>query len=210
MMTFSEINTAIGEEMQLDPGLVSDEERRRYINDCLDKMGNLQLLEKVYEEAGVSTQYVDFPTDFNNLKRLYWYDGATYQLLKPVEDSSPFNSTGKPTGYNIEGTQIRLYPAPSSAGTLRWVYSYIPAEFTTSNGGSTPDLPISWDGCIVDYCCYRSHRKNGNQVASLQYYRDFKESLNDCIRSYISRLNNKHYSQVESNAAVATPETLLI
>jgi len=209
MMTFSELNTAITEEMQLDPGLVSDAERRRFINDFLNKVGNLQLLEKVYEEASVSTQYVDFPSDFSKLKRLYWYDGSVYTLLEPVQDDAAFNSSGKPVGYNIEGNQVRLYPSPSSSGTLRWIYNYLPAEFTTSNEGDTPDIPQAWDGTIVDYACYRSHRKNGNQVASLQYYRDFKESIGDCIRSYIARLNSKVYSSVEEGTVVTDSDTFI-
>lgn len=195
--------------MQLDPGLVIDVERQRFINDFLDKAGNLQLLEKVLEETGVSTQYVDYPSDFNKLKRLYWYDGANYQLLEPIADTSNFSSSGKPIGYNIEGNQVRLIPSPSTSGTLRWVYAYIPAEYTGSNGGDTPDLPKTWDGAIVDYCCYRSHRKNGNQVASMQYYRDFKESLADAIRSYTARLNSKTYSQTEENVTTYDGDTFI-
>lgn len=195
--------------MQLDPGLVSDAERRRFINDCLNKLGNLQLLEKVYTQSSVSSQFVNLPSDFGKLKRLYWYDGSIYHLLVPVEDASSFNSTGRPVGYNLEGSQLRLYPAPSSSGTLRWVYAYNPAEYSTSNGGDNPDIPKTWDGLLVDYACYRSHRKNGNQVASLQYYRDFKESLNDAIRSYIAYLNTKNYSQTEDNIVVVDTDTFI-
>lgn len=204
MLTFNEINTAIAEEMQLDPGLVSAAERRRFVNDGLKLFANLQILEKVYTQAGVATQYVDLPSDLEKIKVLYWNDGTNTRTLPSIYQSFDFSSHGTPQGYIQEGTQIRLYPYPSVSGSLRWVYSYRPDYFTVSNGSSFPSIPETWDTLLVDYGCYRSHRKNGNYLAATQYLSDFKSSLNDKIRAYISYLNSQVYSQVsEANTALS-------
>lgn len=192
-MTFYEINAAIQEEMQLDPGLVSDAERIRFINDCSGEIAQLHLLEASAIDT-TSSQYPTAPTDMLKLKSLYW-DDIRLPALTTGYDT---DTTGTPIGYIYEGEVYRLYPAPDEEATLRWVYTYMPTQMTADMlveasaeaYASYPNVPLGWEMLYVNYACYRSHRKNGNILMSNVYQKDYEKSLSYKMRDYISRRNS--------------------
>lgn len=190
MMTFAQINAAIQAEMQLDPGLVSDAERLRFINDGLSTIGSLQILEKVTTTPTIS-QYPTKPVDLLRLRGLYLEDVA----LVPANGSFDTDTTGTPHAYIIEGDDVRLYPVPSASVSLRWEYTYSPVAGASITSSAIPDLPDGWDGLLVDYACYRAHRKNGNYLSSSQYRKDFDMTMGNKMREQISLMNSsKHVS----------------
>ena len=185
MQTFAQINAAIQEEMQLDPGLISDAERLRFINDGLSEIGALQILEKVTETT-TSDQYPTPPTGLLRLRALYTEDVR----MSAVSGAADTTTTGTPYAYIVEAGAIRLYPIPGDTVTLRWEYTYTPAEASIVTDTSIPDLPVGWDGLLVDYACYRAHRKNGNYLSASQYKKDFDTTLASRIRERVSQINS--------------------
>ena len=189
-MKFWEINKAVKEEMQLDPGLVTDAERARYFNDCLDNIANLQLIEVTVTQLAVVAQYPTVPVGLGKVRSLYWNDIK----LVVLQSSRDVVSSGNPVGYIWEADAVRLYPKPASAGNLRWTYTGTPPYcteliITDETSTAAPALPSGWHTLLVDYSCYRSHRKNGNILMSSQYKRDYDSGLAGNIRAYISALN---------------------
>lgn len=188
MMTFASINTAIQAEMQLDPGLVSDAERLRFINDGLSAIGSLQLLEKVVTTQA-SVQYPTPPDDLLRIRALY-RDNVPLACVGTVHDTA---LTGTPVAYILEGDNIRLYPIPDAEYDLRWEYTYSPTAAASITSGAYPDLPVGWDSLLVDYACYRAHRKNGNYLSSAQYKKDYDMSLATKVRERIGHLNSSQH-----------------
>jgi len=192
-MYFSAINAAIKEEMQLDPGLVSEAERARFINDGMKKIAELQLIELSYLDPAASTQYPTMPIGLTKIRNLYWND-IPLRSLKPAQ-AEDLDTTGTPIGYVWEAEVVRLYPIPVVAGELRWTYTGTPADCTTTDlaiGAVTlPNLPTLWHPLLVDYACHRSHRKNGNILMSREYKNDFTIAMANTLRTYISSLNSQ-------------------
>lgn len=183
-MTFAQINAAIKEEMQLDPGLVSDAERMRYINDGMSAIGALHLLEKS-TVVETMAQYPTQPTGMLRLRELFCEDVP----LVALDGSADFTSTGTPAGYVTEGDDIRLFPIPSASVTLHWEYTYTPAACASITSTAVPDLPVGWDTLLIDYACYRAHRKNGNYLSASQYKKDYDSNLAMRIRERLSQIN---------------------
>lgn len=186
MLTFAGINTAIQAEMQLDPGLVADSERLRFINDALSQIGSLGVLDKVAETT-TAAEYPTKPTDLFRLQELYC-DGVPLAYIQSGHEST---TTGTPIGYALEAEAVRLYPAPSASVSLTWHYVYVPVACASITSSATPDIPEGWDSMIVDYACYRSHRKNGNYLSSAQYKKDFDSALAMRVRESVVRMNAK-------------------
>jgi hypothetical protein len=186
MMTFASINTAIQAEMQLDPGLVSDAERLRFVNDCLSQLGGLNLLEKA---AVVDTidQYPTLPADLVKLKEIYADDVPLTYLTSEYDQ----DTTGTPFGYVWEGSLLRLYPIATASVELRLIYNYSPTAAASMTSGAVPDLPEGWDMLLVDYACARAHRKNGNYLSYRQYKADYTEALAGKVREHVAKLNMK-------------------
>ncbi len=191
-MKFWEINNAIKEEMRLDPGLVLDSERTRFINDCMDNIGALQLIELTVTQTLVVSQYPTSPTGLGKIRSLYWNDVK----LAMLPSDKDVNSTGEPIGYILEADSVRLYPKPMAPGSLRWTYTGTPpyvteAILTDETSSSEPALPVSWHSLLIEYACHRSHRKNGNILMANQYKKDYDSNMASKVRAYVSSLNSR-------------------
>jgi hypothetical protein len=189
---FWQINAAIKEEMQLDPGLVTDAERVRFINDCLDEIGGLQLIELEYTDTNVSSQYPTIPQGLTKIIALYWNGNK----LTPMDSDIDFNSVGQPVGYVVQSGKVRLYPKPSAPGELKWVYTGTPPHCTETDiidetSTAEPSLPENWHRLLITYACYRSHRKNGNIIMAREYKNDYDRDLASNIRTYVGFLNSQ-------------------
>ena len=159
--TFSQLKTAIENEMQLDPGLVSDAERSSYINDGLKLIGTICNLEKEVTVSPNEDGVVNIPDDVVSVIYVIWTDDSNKKLLlNPIEYQAINSSSNSPIGYIVKYNTIQLFPIPTGNGSLTIFYRYKPA--TLSQATDVPDIPEGWDRLLVDYGSSRSHRKNGN------------------------------------------------
>lgn len=172
--TLSELNTAIRTEMQLDPGLISDDERKRFINDCIMDLGGMSQFEKTVSLA-FTDGFATVPDDFVDLIALY-RDGK--QVL-PADIQ-----------HTTEGF-IPCYPQievrPNTTETLSLWYTYAPAVLV--NDTDRPDIPGGFDNAIIDYAVARAHRKNGN-IGLYREYMSAYESKKFELYQRLTRLEN--------------------
>jgi len=180
-MTLAELNTAIRTEMQLDPGLISDEERRRFINDCLSDLGGSSIFEKE-----VSLNFIDgvatLPDNFVDFIALFRGD----TLIRPAKTQS-----GTAEGFVPRYPQIEVRPNMTETLTL-W-YTYSPAMLVNST--DRPDIPYGLDNVIVDYAVARAHRKNGN-IGLYREYMSAYENKKFEIYQRFTRLENSRVTMI--------------
>lgn len=175
--TLAELNTAIKTEMQLDPGLISDAERKRFINDCILDLGGMSSFEKQVSlnfEDGLA----DLPEDFIDFIALYRDD----KLILPA--STQYTTSGFISRY----PQIEV--RPHATETLKLWYTYAPAEVV--NDTDVPDLPYGLDNAIIDYAVARAHRKNGN----IGLYREYMSAYENKKFEFYQRLTRYENSRV--------------
>jgi len=195
-MTLAELNAAIKTEMQLDPGLISDDERKRFINDCITDLSGIGVFEKEIPLNfinGIAT----LPSDFIEFIVLF----RNNVLIKPAK-----------TGRTTEGV-IPRYPLievrPSTTETLTLWYSYSLTKLVELI--DRPDIPQGFDSAIVDYAVARAHRKNGN----IGLYREYMSAYNNKKFELYQRLIRLENSRVamtlnsEDNEIVKMKDTIL-
>ena len=68
--TFKELQDAIKDEMQLDPGLISDRERKQFLNEALKDLGSMGLFEKT-TQVTIEFGFARLPDDFVEMIRGY-------------------------------------------------------------------------------------------------------------------------------------------
>ena len=174
--TLQQLNDAIKTEMQLDPGLISDEERKRFINDCLTDVGSAANFERqvpLYFSDGVA----QLPSDFMEFIALI-KDG---RRVKPALN-------GRSNGFITRYPLIEVFPKFDGILTLWYCYSPSHLELPTD----TPDVPIGFDSAIVDYAVARAHRKNGN----IGLYREYMAAYEDKKFAMYQRLTRLENSRV--------------
>lgn len=183
--TLAQLNDAIKTEMQLDPGLISDAERKQFINDCLTDIGNSGNFEKQVAltfEGGVAT----LPDDFVEFIAL---------LRSGVRVKPAISNTS--TGYITRYPEIEIVPATDETLTL-W-YSYAPVHLEENT--DVPDVPTGFDSAIVDYAVARAHRKNGN----IGLYREYMSAYEDkkfAMYQRLTRLENARVTMIMDNEGV--------
>ena len=181
-----EIKQAISNEMQLDPGLVSNAERELFINAWLDDMASLGLLEKAVVIEMTEGQY-SVPIPANCITIVEVRHGTKVLTLDRRRDG---NTTGKTSSFYVEAGTIILQPPPETADDLTIVMAYRPAHLTSDVG--VPDLPVSWHYMGVLYAVFRSHRKNGNIAMAREYQAEYEakkaEKAREALMNYNSRI----------------------
>lgn len=172
--TLLELKNAVKTEMQLDPGLISDDERTRFINDCITDLGVQGGFEKRVDLV-FTDGFASLPDDFVELIALYRGD----TILKPA-------STDYATiGYIPCFPQIELRPRTSE--TLSLWYEYHPSALTLDD--QRPDIPYGYDNAIIDYAVARAHRKNGN-IGLYREYMSAYEAKKYELYQHLTRLSN--------------------
>jgi len=195
-MTLAELNAAIKTEMQLDPGLISDDERKRFINDCIVDLGGTSIFEKeipINFVNGIAT----LPSDFIDFIALF----RDNIFIKPAK-----------IGRTTEGV-IPRYPLievrPHATETLTLWYTYSPAKLI--NLTDRPDIPQGFDNAIVDYAVARAHRKNGN-IGLYREYMSAYENKKFELYQRLTRLENSRVTMIinsEDNEIIRVKDTIL-
>lgn len=193
--TLKQLNEDIKTEMQLDPGLISDAERMRFINQAINDIGDLGLFEKEID-LPVEDGEAELPEDFLSPVCVRWQDG---RILRPVPFVSAQSHSHNPVGFSIVGNALRTYPL--STGTCKVLYNYRPQDVL--NDDDVPDIPSGWDRLLVDHAVALAHRKNGNiQLFReyMQYYEMRKTSLiTELLRKQNSRTNEVYNQEYAIN-----------
>lgn len=195
--TRAEIEEAVSLEMQLDPGLISPAERRRFINDALMDLGSMGLFEKEVVLPVTEDGHINMPVDYVDLITLR---SNTGNALRPLETRVDVNATSNsPIGFIMGFDKIRLYPRPSVGTTVTLLYSYRPMPLERNE--DRPDIPEGFDRMLVDFVVGHCHRKNGNIGLYREYvaaYVDTKELLRHIltrrINARVSMPHNRDYS----------------
>jgi len=201
---FQALQDAIKSEMQLDPGLISDVERKVFINDCIKELGRTPLFEK-YDDFPIIDGTVALPDDFVELIEVRY----GHLLLKPSALQSMDITDTAPLRYAITYDVLNLYPA-TRTGTVRLFYVYKPA--TLSEPEDVPNIPNGWDNLIVDYAVGRAHRKNGNMSLYREYMGAFNSGKGELISELLKRSNTRVKDTIDtstSNIPRFSEETLL-
>lgn len=180
-LTLAELHTAIQEELQLDPGLISEAERRRFLNECLGQIGNLEHL-FTSTTLSPSSGVVTIPSDLVKILWVFWDYGNTGQCrLSPMTmPKYTYGEAEKPTSYIYKGSTIDLYPTPTGSADVTLYYSYRPAKLVDSD--DVPDIPEGYDQLLIDFAVSRCHLKNQNASMAREYmgyYKERKETLRD-------------------------------
>lgn len=188
IMTIDDVLAAIDDEKQLDPGLVSIEEKKRFVQDCLDDLGDLGVFEKVVE-AEVSSSPVDLSTlggtetGFEKVIDVYW-NGRVLNSVTPrsVDHSIEAN---QPTGYWLVGNYLYLYPklAPGASGRLMVEMVYRPL--------TVQDLPREWRRLLVLYGVARCFIKNGSAFSAASYMNEYETRKTSLYTKELQRRNQR-------------------
>lgn len=188
--TLQELNDAVKTEMQLDPGLISDVERKAFINDCISDIGSIGLFEKV-DTLPVVDGVVELPDDLITIIDVK-YDN---RYLIPIRRMITM-SGDRPIGYTVMYNIMELFP-PLSSGDIEMFYAYRPKNLNFDT--DKPDIPNGFDKMIVDWAVAHAHRKNGNIGLYREYmggYNEKKSNLvNELTRRYNSRVTMQHNTE---------------
>lgn len=188
--TLQELNDAIKTEMQLDPGLISDVERKSFINTCIASLGSIGLFEKV-DTLVVVDGVVELPDDLVTIidvKYDNWYLVPIRRMVRVSGD--------KPIGYTVMYNQMELFP-PLLSGEIEVFYAYRPKKLNFDT--DKPDIPNGFDKMIVDWAVAHAHRKNGNIGLYREYMGGYNEGrtelINELTRRYNSRVTSQHNAE---------------
>ena len=168
--------------MQLDPGLVSDIERKSFINDGLKDVGGIGLFEKLVT-LDVVDGLVDLPDDLVSLIELSWNE----RYLVPMERQRGNDTTDTPIGYIVRYNQVET--VPKANGVLNIYYSYRPAMLVEED--DRPDIPNGYDYMLIDYGVSRAHRKNGNIGLAREYMYAYDMKKGELMQELTKRLNSR-------------------
>ena len=197
--TFQELLEAIRVEMQLDPGLISDVERKTFLNDALKEVGTIGLFEKMADVtplAGIA----DLPDDIVVLLDVFWEGN----LLRPMPNrTGTGDASSAPVGYVVRFDKIELIPHPAS-GKATIHYAYRPGSMV--NPTDKPAIPNGWDYMLVDYAVGRAHRKNGNIGLYREYVSSFERAKADLALELITRQNSR-VTETVNNMQAENPST---
>ena len=182
--TFQELQEAIKTEMQLDPGLISDNERKVFINNCLKELGRISLFEKM-TTLTITDGVVTLPDDFVELIEIR-YDK---HKLTPSPMQSMDVSDNAPVYFAMTYNTVQLYPR-TRTGTVTLYYVYRIGTLTLPE--DKPDLPNGWDNLIVDYAVGLAHRKNGN----IGLYREYMGAYNSGRGELIAELSRRANTRI--------------
>lgn len=176
---FSELILAVKTEMQLDPGLISDEERKQFINDCLSDLGKSVELEKSSTLA-YTNGVLELPDDYVGVIAVVC-DG---RVLTP--STIPHSTgVGSPSMYYVLGN--KLYLSPRDTGEIDLIYYYQPPRMSVDT--DKPDIPNGYDSIIVDYAVAKCYRKNGN-IGVYREYMSFYEEKKYQLKVEMTRKAN--------------------
>lgn len=198
--TLTELRAAMVEDMRLNPGLIVESERDRFLNRALLDLSDMQLFDKevtIAHTAGVIT----LPDDFMSIVGLKRTDGV---WLKAMPLDSPPASGDTCFGYRQDAATISLYPTPSGNGTVSMTYIYRLPALTAA--GDQPAIPNGYDDLLIDFAVALCHRKNGN----MGIYREYMGTYNmgkESLRLELTRKLNSKILTMQNSDSISRPNT---
>lgn len=202
-MNRGQIKSAIQTEMQLDPGLVSDAERNRFLDYWLDDVGSWGVLERTSTVTySARAQEATLPETVIHLNQVI-LGNRELKLAYGAE-----LGVGEPRFYSVSGNSLRLYPTPTENVRLTITYSYRP-EYLTSDS-DVPEIPRDWIYLGVLYGVYRSHKKNGNVLMSREYNQEYEQKKAEKMREYLAKYNSTVRTIKETSEVGENPLTRFI
>jgi hypothetical protein len=123
----------------------------------------------------------DLPTDYqrNYTVLLTNTDGSKTALLstekQPFDPLAP--SSGCPTRYSIQGSQIKFYPVPDTAGTVTLNYY---AKPPTLGVNDSPVIPDQYEYLLVHYALKFCYERENDYNSAAYHWGQFQEGLMKC------------------------------
>jgi hypothetical protein len=124
----------------------------------------------------------DLPTDYMRVYSLmYTPSGADAFPLTEVSqgdlDAFPISS-GVPTHYAVAGDEVRLWPTPDTAYTLRLRYYKKPASLV--NASDTPEIPGTYHHLLVSYALWHCYERENDYNSAMYHKGRFDEDIMKC------------------------------
>lgn len=158
-----------------DPHFTSSELRNAIYQAELEMALEAFVIEATTSTVSVAgTQTVAMPSLAIAVRRLE-YDGKALEVGSLEDDPKTSTTTvqGTPGKYVVYGSNIYLYPTPSSIKTVKIFHYSEPAEVTTSS--STMSVPTRYHTDIIDYVLSIMYAKDQNNGMAT-YHRNMWES----------------------------------
>lgn len=219
-MNRSEIKTTIKDSMQLDPGLVSNRERERYIRDTINDLSSLGVWEGAYEVT-TATAPVTLPTTFSSLVEAYWNGKRLRKMDKRKLDGTI--PAGQPlycwTAIDPADGVYKLftYPQINMSGKVKIDFSSKAIDIPTDSTGTGTDqndlttygVPSEWHGIIADGATAMAHRKNGNYTAAKEYQTTYMTGKNTLYIAALERINSRPVENDVDEINPYAPDTFI-
>ena len=105
-----------------------------------------QAMETKSTSFSITGEYVNVPSGFLEVKHFY-IPGSPNRVLTRIDEEkmSEYQSTDKPKGYAVVGTQFRFGPVPAETYTATLVYYAKPATLATTTQETNSLFPTNAD-----------------------------------------------------------------
>ncbi len=140
----------------------------------------LQRTEAIQTVSGTATYAL--PTDFQRLVNVTVElpNGTIVPLASDANTQIDLEEvlSGQPERFSIDGTNLRLWPTPSAAQTVRLRYYRIPVALT--NAGDVSLIPEQYHHLLVTYALWHCWQRE-NDYSAAQYHKGrFDEDIMKC------------------------------
>ena len=134
----------------------------------------------LFEDVNAGTESFDLPPLCIETKRVT-YQGTklnrtTWQELDMM-DPGRDNTTGVPTHYFIDGTDVHLYPIPSAFAAAALAIYYVAAPVPLTADTDILQIPIAFHEDIVVRCIARGHEQVEDYQASQMKSAEYTQSV---------------------------------
>jgi hypothetical protein len=142
------------------------------LNRCQTLLAQKINFRELYDVEDYATTSGDgeyaLPSDYMRLDSLFDADNddSLAQLTTNVYDDLASDSSGRPTNYVIDRTNIKLYPVPDGAYNLQLRHYRYPATMT---GSASPEIPAAGHHILVRYALARCFERE-NDMEQAQYH----------------------------------------
>jgi hypothetical protein len=124
----------------------------------------------------------NLPADFMRVYSLLYVptSGKPVSLTEVSQGDLDLNapSSGVPTHYTVQNGEVRLWPTPDTAYTLRLRYYATPTTLTAND--DVPEIPGNYHHLLVTYALWHCYERE-NDYNSAQYHKGrFDEDIMKC------------------------------
>lgn len=163
---------------ELDASQWTDKSLRRWMNEAarnIARESHIFIGSDTIPVVVGTSQYA-LPSNILRVKHVYFtpsgdtdrfvpLEPRSWHAMDPVWGDRQNNWTGHSAAfYTITGYSpnalIKLWPVPSTAGTLTLYSARLPAELNIETGGGNIDIPDGWEDVMYEYVEYMALRKD--------------------------------------------------